>query len=146
MHGSFLVYMWTPYPEVNVPELDVEHRALGATVRQMLEAMRNDDPDRALSLGRELARKAGEHFAHEERLMRDIGYANEARHARTHEGFLGEARLNLDILRKRGLCADVLRWAAGLDEWFHRHVRTEDMWLALALNRTRTLERSASAK
>lgn len=125
------------YPEVNLPELDIEHRALGSAMREMLDAMRNDDRERTLSLARKLAAKVQEHFAHEETLMRDIGYPNQARHARTHEAFLAEARLQLDIVRTRGLSADVLRWAGQLDEWFQRHVRTEDMWLALAVNRAR---------
>jgi len=131
---------------VNFPEMDDEHRALGEAVTSMLEAMRNDDADRALAIGRELARRAEQHFAHEERLMREIRYANEARHARTHDGFLAEARMSLDVLRKRGLSADVLRWAGALDEWFHRHVRTEDMWLALAVIRARAVAETSPPK
>ncbi len=137
MHGDRRVYTWSPYPAVDLPEIDEEHQALGDLVRQVLEAMSRDDPDSSLALGRELAASVAAHFAHEEELMRSIGYPNAARHARTHEGFLAEANLQLDLLRKRGLCADVLRWAGQLDEWFHRHVRTEDMWLALAVHRLR---------
>lgn len=129
---------WSPYPEVNLPELDVEHRALGAAVGEMLEAMKNDDRERTLSLARKLAVKVEEHFAHEEALMREIDYPNRARHSGTHEAFLAEATVQLDIVRTRGLSADVLRWAGQLDEWFQRHVRTEDMFLALAVNRGRS--------
>ena len=140
------MYTWSPYPEVDVVEIDVEHRALGALVRRMLDAMKRDDAARTLSLGRQLAAAAGEHFAHEESLMRDIRYPNESRHARTHEAFLAEARLRLDIVEARGLTAEALRWAGQLDEWFHRHVRTEDMWLALALNRARAASRPAPSR
>jgi len=115
-------------------------------VQQMLDAMGNDDPERALALARELAASIAQHFAHEEALMRDVGYPNEARHTRTHEEFLAEARMRMDILRKRGLSADVLRWAGQLDEWFHRHVRTEDMWLALAVTRARARQQATPSK
>lgn len=146
MHGPAGVYTWSPYPEVNLEEMDTEHRALGSIVHQMLDAMSDDDVERALAIAQELAGKVKEHFAHEEALMRQVGYPNEARHAGTHEGFLAEAAQQIALMRKRGLSADVLRWAGQLDEWFHRHVRTEDMWLALAVVRARATPTATSPK
>jgi hemerythrin-like metal-binding protein len=128
---------WTAYPEVGMPEIDIEHEALGAAVLDMLEAMTDDDRERTCVLARELANDVAKHFAHEEALMREIGYCDTARHAATHEEFLDDAALHLEMMQTRGLTADVLRWAAKLDEWFHRHVTTEDMWLARAVNRVR---------
>jgi hemerythrin len=131
------VETWTAYPEVSLPELDIEHQALGAALLEMLEAMTDDDRERTFVLACKLAIDVGKHFAHEEALMREVGYPDAARHVAVHEQFLAEARLHLDIARTRGLTVDVLRWAGQLDEWFHRHVRTEDMWLARAVNRAR---------
>lgn len=137
---------WSAYPEVNLPELDIEHQALGAAVLDMLEAMTDDDRERTFVLASELAINVERHFAHEEALMREIGYPDAARHAGTHEEFLTEARLHLEIARTRGLTADVLRWAGQLDEWFHRHVTTEDMWLAFAVNRARAKPPATSSR
>jgi hemerythrin-like metal-binding protein len=125
---------WSAYPEVNLPELDIEHEALGAAVLEMLEAMIDDDRERTFVLARELVIDVEKHFAHEEALMRQIGYPDAARHAAMHDEFLADAGMHLEIARTRGLTADVLRWAGQLDEWFHRHVTTEDMWLARAVN------------
>lgn len=137
---------WSAYPEVDLPELDVEHQALGAAVLDMLEAMTDDDRERTFVLARELAISVGRHFAHEETLMREIGYPDLGRHAATHEEFLEEARRNLEIAQTRGLTADVLRWAGKLDEWFHRHVTTEDMWLARAVNQARAEPSATSSR
>lgn len=140
------VDLWCAYPEVNLPELDIEHQALGAAVLEMLGAMTDDDRERTSVLGCELAIKVEKHFAHEEALMREIGYADAARHAAMHEEFLAEASWHLEIARTRGLTADVLRWAGQLDEWFHRHVTTEDMWLARAVNRARAKPPATSSR
>lgn len=136
---------WTAYPEVGVPEMDIEHEALGAAVLDMLEAMTDDDRERTCLLAAELASDVAKHFAHEEGLMREIGYPDIARHASTHQEFLEDAGAHLEIMRARGLTAEVLRWAAKLDEWFHRHVTTEDMWLAFAVNRVRAETAAASS-
>lgn len=137
---------WSPYPAVNLPELDAEHRALGVAVREMLGAMTQDDRERTLVLAGELAGKVEKHFVHEEQLMRKLGYPHEARHARTHAQFMAEARRHIEIVRERGLSAEVLRWAGQLDEWFHRHVLTEDMLLAFAVNRTREAQQTPHSK
>src|SRR4051812_39811500 len=128
---------WCAYPEVNLAELDAEHQTLGVAVLHFLQAMADDDRERTSALASELAIDIRMHFAHEQALMREIGYPDAARHASTHDEFLEEARLHLEIARTRGLTADVLRWAGQLDEWFHRHVTTEDMSLARAVNEAR---------
>lgn len=143
MHAQSRVETGSPYPAVNLPELDAEHRALGIQLQGMLDAMSLDDVQGTLALAQGLAAKVQEHFAHEEKLMCEIGYPNLARHAQTHEMFLAEARVHLELARVRGLSTDFLRWAGQLDEWFHRHVRTEDMWLALAVNAARAGDASA---
>ena len=130
-----------PYPKVGLPEIDEEHRALGEGLQQMLAAMLEDDRDRTLALARMLAAQVEEHFAHEERLMREIRYENGLRHTLAHKAFLDEARLRLESLRSEGLSAGFLRWASELNEWFQRHVVSEDRSLASAALRARELAR-----
>jgi hemerythrin len=128
------------YPKVGLAELDDEHLALGAALQRMIDAMLEDDRDRTLLLADRLATKVEEHFRHEERLMREIQYAECARHAQVHQEFLAEAKRQLDRAREHGLSADFLRWASELNEWFYRHVMTEDRWLADAIVHARAAE------
>ncbi len=132
-----MVETWNPYPDVRLPELDAEHRELGAALRKLIAAMVEDDRELTLRLARELIASVEGHFAHEDRLMREIAYANRERHSEIHQLFLDDARRQLEIVETRGLSADVLRWAGHLDHWFHRHVMTEDMWLAFAVRKSR---------
>jgi hemerythrin len=141
-----VVETWNPYPDVNLPELDSEHRALGSALRELLGAMVEDDRDRALELARALIARVESHFAHEDRLMRDVAYTNAERHAEIHQLFLDDARRQLEIVETRGLSADVLRWAGHLDHWFHRHVMTEDMWLAFAVRKFREAAAAKAAR
>ena len=129
-----------PYPPIGIPELDAEHQALGATLRRVLKAMSEDDRAGSVALGRELVERAEAHFRHEEALMREIGYARRLRHARAHADFVAEAKRELRKAVTHGLSVDVLRWAGHLDQWFHNHVVTEDLWLAHALQRARSAE------
>ena len=137
VHGKPAMEPWHPYPDVGLAELDREHRELGLALHETLRAVIADDRDRTLALGRELARRCVAHFEHEEALMKSIGYADAARHAKSHDDFIVEAGRRLDGLVESGLSADFLRWAGTLDQWFRRHVMTEDLWLALAVQRAR---------
>lgn len=128
---------WQPYPDVGLTELDLEHRELGLALHEMLRAVIADDRERTRALGLELARKCGAHFTHEEGLMKSVAYPDAARHMKTHDDFIIEATQRLDAVRDGGLSADFLRWAGTLDQWFRRHVMTEDLWLALAVQRAR---------
>ncbi|HUJ28426.1 MAG TPA: hemerythrin family protein, partial [Myxococcales bacterium] len=100
-------------------------------------AVMEDDRENAVALGRKLADKAEAHFAHEERLMTEVAYVNAERHRQIHADFLAETGRQLADAESRGLSVEVLRWVSELDQWFYRHVMTEDMWLAFAVKRVR---------
>jgi hemerythrin len=122
------------YPPVQVPEIDEDHLALATQLRDLLAAVRDDDDARAAALAERLIEGARVHFAHEERLMREIDFAQYARHKRTHDEFLQEALFRLDDLRANGLTGGCLRWTASTMSWFRFHVRTEDMELGRAIS------------
>ncbi len=126
------------YSEVGLPELDGEHRTVGRTLREMLQAITRADRDQTLLLGEELVGNLAAHYTHEEALMRDIAYESTARHAEVHRHFLAEASQRIDELGLRGISADFSPWAQSLPQWFRRHAVTEDVWLARALGRSRS--------
>ncbi len=126
------------YSEVGLPELDGEHRTVGRTLREMLQAIARDDRDQTLLLGEELVGNLAAHYTHEEALMREIAYESTARHAQVHKLFVAEVSERVDELGTRRLSADLSRWAQSLPQWFRRHAVTEDVWLARALGRSRS--------
>lgn len=121
------------YPTIGVPEIDREHLALANELRKLLAAVKDDDRDLTVVVAGNLIEGAKEHFAHEERLMREIRFTGSARHKQSHDEFLTKARLHFDELRADGLNADCLRWVATTMDWFRSHVRVEDTALARAL-------------
>jgi hemerythrin-like metal-binding protein len=126
--------VWDDYPPVRVPEIDREHLALANELRNLLAAVKDDDGARAADLAASLIEGVRQHFAHEERMMREIGFAGYERHKHTHDEFLAEARLHLDDLRAHGLTGCCLRWISSTMNWFRSHVRSEDTALAWAIN------------
>ena len=122
------------YPPIRVPEIDREHLALANELRTLIAAVKDDDRTRSALLAESLISGARDHFAHEERLMREIGFGGYERHKRTHDDFLEEARLHLDDLRANGLTGRCLQWVASTMSWFRSHVRTEDTALGRAID------------
>ena len=128
---------WEPYPDVGLAELDVEHRALGRVVQALARSVIDDDRERAAEALRELREKGLAHFLHEKAIMEEIGYPHAERHAGTHREFLNDAAARLDGLVAEGFSAELLRWVGQLDQWFRRHVMTEDLWLVMAVAEAR---------
>jgi hemerythrin-like metal-binding protein len=125
------------YPAIGIAELDDEHRLLAADLRDLLAAVKEDDPDRCRVLAHTLVDRAAAHFRHEERLMREVHFAFQAQHQRAHELFLEQARRHLEELQAIGLSLSCLRWIAETLEWFRSHVVKEDMALARAIRAVR---------
>ena len=122
------------YPAVRVPSIDREHLVLANALHKLVAAVKDDDRAAATILAASLIEGAREHFAHEERLMREIAFAGYERHKQTHDEFLEQGRLHLDDLRAHGLTGSCLQWVASTMSWFRSHVRTEDTALARAIN------------
>ena len=75
-------------PRLGHALIDRQHARLAAEVRGLRAAVQAGRPARA-ALGR-LIRDTRRHFASEDRLMRLVGYADEAGHRGLHEGVMGE--------------------------------------------------------
>jgi hemerythrin len=122
------------YPPAGLPEIDDEHERIGLEMEQLTQAISLDDVPRAVVMHAAVLERAASHFAHEERLMREIGYAALGRHKSAHQAFLAKARLS--ARRSSGealLSAPFIRWASRAQEWFHSHVVKEDFWLVRAV-------------
>jgi hemerythrin-like metal-binding protein len=133
------------YPLVGIEELDRDHRTLGAVLDRLMAAIKDDDPLLAAAFAEALLVQAAEHCAHEQRLMKEIGYPALARHRRAHDRFLATARDMLAEVRDQGLTAGFLRWVAQSHEWLRSHVVTEDLWLAQAIEKARALQQEKRA-
>jgi hemerythrin len=133
------------YPMIGIEELDEDHHKLGEVVGRLIDAIKDDDRLLAAGCAEALVVQCAEHFAHEQRLMQEIGYAALTRHRRAHDRFLATAQEMLAEVRDRGLSAAFLRWVAQAHEWFGTHVITEDLWLAQAIAKARALPRHAQS-
>lgn len=118
------------YPPTGVPEIDREHRDLGAA----LGALARDPSNATAQAARAVLSLLVEHFENEERMMIEIGYPDLARHRRSHRDFLEDARSALDPLPPD---ASALEWVKRTRRWMPAHVISEDLWLGLALNDAR---------
>ena len=82
------------YPPAGLPEIDDEHEHIGLELERLIEAISLDDFARAVAVHAAVLERTATHFAHEERLMREVRYAALRRHKRAHEAFLAKARLS----------------------------------------------------
>ena len=109
--------------------LDRQHRLLAAETRALHAALAHGRPARAI-LGR-LIRATRRHFASEDRLMRQVGYADEAGHRALHQGVMEE------MLRMRAVLAagQMLhpRHADQVGEWLAHHTAEADRNLVAGL-------------
>jgi hemerythrin len=122
------------YPPAGLPEIDDEHELIGLEVKRLTEVISLDDLPRAVAIHAAVLERTATHFAHEERLMREIGYPALGRHKRAHDSFLARARLSARrSSRDARLSASFIRWASRVQEWFRSHVVREDFWLGQAV-------------
>ncbi len=135
-----LVSWWVASPPVRVslPRLghaliDRQHVRLAATAGALHAAAQRGRPARAL-LGR-LIRDTRRHFASEDRLMRQVGYAEEAGHRALHDGVIAE------MLRMRAMLAEGralhTKHADLVIEWLRHHTAEADRNLVEQLLRQR---------
>jgi hemerythrin len=124
---------WSDRLSVNVPELDEEHRQLVFLVNQLHAAMNSGVAAEALGdiLSGMLA-YTRMHFATEERLMLQHGYADYVTHKSAHEELM---RRTADIHRRflQGETIVTLRLAQFLSDWLSRHIQGMDKELGSAL-------------
>src|SRR5689334_15769642 len=86
-------FKWSNQQAVFLPEIDAEHRGLMRTAGDLQRAvLAQADSLRILDGVRNLVAQAEEHFAHEERLMKNVRYASLPWHKQQHDTFRKRAR------------------------------------------------------
>jgi hemerythrin len=118
-------------PRLGHALIDRQHARLAADVRVLRTALARGRPART-ALGR-LIRDTRRHFATEDRLMRRVGYADEAGHRALHEGVMGEMlRMRAALAAGRHLHP---RHAEQVVAWLMHHAAEADRKLVARLAR-----------
>jgi len=125
---------WKPSYSLGIPSVDLEHREMIALINQAYAALQGKFDQAAVEamLG-EIHACIAAHFALEERLMRESGYAGYAAHKDDHERLLEQI---LDLMD--GYAADPEAGGRELSErlsdWFGGHFASFDARLHGALH------------
>ena len=114
---------WRPAFATGIPAVDHEHQELVGQVNAIIDALGGTSEPVAIeaALG-DLHDAISAHFALEERIMRDHGYAGYRPHKEDHERLLDEIR---DVMEDH-LADPAGVLAPRLEAWFGRHFATLD--------------------
>lgn len=117
---------WHEEYSVGVPDVDHEHREIIDLINDVHGRLqdRESEADIIACLG-EIFAKISAHFALEERVMREAGYAEYLAHKEDHEKLLDELRELMDDYEQRGKFNEIILGRT-LGDWFGIHFRTFD--------------------
>lgn len=117
---------WKPQYSVGVPAVDHEHRELIALINRLHDRLgEQHSPERVAEFLAEIHARIAAHFALEEKVMREEGYAGLGEHKAEHERLLDTLRDIMDRYEVgRGYSDTEL--ATALGEWFEVHFRDQD--------------------
>jgi hemerythrin-like metal-binding protein len=125
-----------PFPSTGWKQIDEDHQRLAADIARLLQTIGAERIGDAHAAAADFLVHVGDHFAAEERLMAQAEYPPERRkaHAEAHAIYLADLEKQFGTIAKKGLTADLRRWAGGrLISWFRLHVSTHDVDLGLFL-------------
>jgi hemerythrin-like metal-binding protein len=133
---------WQDLPSTGWDALDREHAELARVLAALRSSVADDDLERARASAEDLVRVAARHFAHEELLMRETGYARLLQHKEAHDLYLADAAAFARQVAEDGLTLEFRRWSTGrVLEWFRFHVAANDVALgAFLAERSRDLQ------
>jgi len=121
-------------PSVGWEPFDREHTVLAERLGALVSAVTEKDLPRARAEAEAFLTGIRAHFAHEERLMHENGYADLERHKEAHDLFLSDAAGFAAELSAKGLTIAFRRWAtARVLDWFRLHVHANDVALGAFL-------------
>jgi hemerythrin len=121
---------WTTALAIGVAELDAQHEELFRRLDRMLDAMLVHDRTEAVRLLAFLRSYVRDHFATEERLMREAAYPETTSHEAEHERFRAAIADLSRTLETNGASAHlVLRLERELTTWVRDHIYSTDLAL-----------------
>ncbi len=123
---------WTPSLAIGVPWIDAQHQALFGWAERFEAAYRASDPVEHLEeLFAFLAAYTLDHFAAEERFMREVGSPRLAEHVHEHGEFMRRFGALVFQWSSEGASPALLAALRGfLDLWLNEHVGTSDHRIA----------------
>lgn len=117
---------WKPEYSVGVESVDFEHQQMIEMINEFFEEMQERrDPDSVLQFLGDVYATISAHFALEERIMRDAGYAEYADHKEDHEDLLDQIRDLMEEFRDDP-DAGFEQLQEKLGRWFEQHFATFD--------------------
>jgi hemerythrin-like metal-binding protein len=122
---------WRTDLSTGIREVDHQHRELLVRIATLEGAARAGELGQAEEALAYLARYAAEHFATEERIMRELGYPGLDAHRALHEAFSGQlAERQAAHARERSPAALLLELARWMESWLTDHVLGADAEMA----------------
>lgn len=132
---------WTRDLEIGEASVDAEHRGLADLVNELHAAMQRGHGRRVLaSVIERLQRYAEQHFANEERIMRETGFPGIEAHVAEHRRFTEQVRHYAEDLgsTRPHLVIEVQSY---LHRWLLDHIRRSDRELIPYIARARAAVR-----
>jgi hemerythrin len=112
---------WSDTYKIDDAEIDAQHEQWFAEINQFLKA---SDKESLILCEVKMYRYTRVHFAHEEELMKSIGYPDLQIHVRHHNELL--AKLNEIAFRIADNTMDMQGWKDFLSSWLVNHIATID--------------------
>ena len=117
---------WTDEFSLGIDEVDKEHKALIELINGLYDVIQVEaDYVQVVELLGEIYSQIAVHFAHEEDMMRESGYARFDEHREDHETLLDDLREIMDEVEADG-SFDTFELSSDLNRWFIDHFRTHD--------------------
>ena len=119
---------WTPDLAVGVAGIDNQHKEIFRRIDALLEAsLKGAGRERLAELLPFLGTYVVQHFADEEKAMREAGYPEYPRHKQLHAAFLAEFTLLKKRYETEGATTSLtLVVQKKVVEWLMQHIRKED--------------------
>ena len=118
------ILQWVPELNTGIPEIDRQHRRICDYINQIEEIRHTHDRNKLGEVIGEVVDYTMSHFAFEEGLMEDAGYAFAAPHKRVHE--LVTRRVS-DLKARFEKGEDVAEELHSLlSRWLFNHIRNDD--------------------
>ena len=124
------IFPWREAYSVHIPQIDAQHQQLIGLINDLHAAMLqgNGKPALARIFG-ELVRYTDSHFAYEETMLRQRGYAGLAAHSAEHRR-LKQQVVDLQVQFQQGKLLLTMQVMQFLKEWLANHILTRDMQYA----------------
>lgn len=122
-----MAYDWTPDLAVGNDEIDAQHRELLRRISELHRCMKDGETASVPDVLAGVRDYVKEHFAHEERHMRRLGYPGIEHHLAQHARFSAELDVFEGDLVRRGATPSLAVGLGGwLSGWFREHIRGFD--------------------